>query len=310
MKLFSPSEAKTLNNAQIERDKARIRSTKDELGSYSLKLADAEASFNAALARHRERWAKEEEEYAIRKDTMEKEALLLEKRKAQALIPIAEIEEKAHTILTEAERKLSSVLQQETEIEELKESLFQTIDEYSEKESSLEKEHGLLERRKKAVQEEEAMISLNRKNLSESIITFNAYVQGEQGAIAREKTSIFLRERSLESRNDMLAKREKRLEADTIRLNDGRETLKRAFARINMSNLEDTVNYPNVEVQATENGTNQPTASTVSDAVDNDTASSTDDVSHETPEIPVETEQSEEIPASPQEEAPIIESAE
>lgn len=290
MKLFSPSEARELNTAQNNRDRIRTTELQQELTRKQILLADAEASFNSALARQRDIWALEEKNYADRYFSMELEVKNLEKRKEESLIPIAEMEEKVHTLLNEAESRLSEVNQKETEVEEIKIELMKRLDDISEKEISLKDEELALIKRKYAIKQEEGALSANRHSLSESIIKFNLYIQEQQDIVSREKTDLLLRERSIEARNRLLDKREKRLEADIIRLNDGQQTLQRAFARINM-NPNDAINYPNVEVEAGANGSNQPvTATPEIEVTEPETVSSTEDVQEELEETSIDPE--------------------
>lgn len=286
LKLFTPSEAKSLNTAQNNRDLVRTTELQESVRRLELKLIDAEASFNETLARQRTQWAEEEKAHAERCFVMDNEVKALEQQKEQALIPIADIEKRAHTMLNEAEVRLSEVAKKEIEIEELENTLLLKIDSISEQTQLLKDEADKLSQQKKARQEEEELQKLNRKSLSESIIKFNLYVEEQQAIISQEKTNLILTQRSIEARDALLSKRERELEADIIRLNDGRETLKRAFARINM-NPNDVINYPNTEVAASADGSNQPVAATV------------EEVSPETEEIqesPVQEAPTEEIP--------------
>jgi DNA uptake protein ComE-like DNA-binding protein len=289
LKLFTPQEARELNNAQNIRDRQRIKETQEELGRKQLQLANVEVSFNTSLAKQREVWAQEEKNHAERFFAMELEIKNLEKRKEEALIPIAEIEQKAHTIFNEAETRLSEVIQKEIEFEDVKEKLMKRLDDVSEKEQSLQSEQQTIIKTKESIKQEEEALSLNRNALSESIIAFNSYITEQNSFILKEKTALIMRERTIEARTELFNKREKKLENDIIRLNDGRKTLERALARINM-NPNDVSNYPNVTLTGTPNGSNQP----IQDP-SIDTTLITEDVAVETPiETPVEETVSEE----------------
>lgn len=232
LKLFSPTEAKSRNDGQVQRDQARIRGIQDSLRAFQTKQADAESSFNSALARHREQWANEEKEYEIRKDQMDKEVKSLEKRKEEAVIPIKEREQKAYSMDTEADKRLSSVKELEIELEKMKTVLTQRLDDCSEREQSIQDGYIELERHKTVNREEDTLLELNRSNLSKSIQEFNIHVSTESESIEKQKVDILLQERSYQARKDLLDTREQSLLNKEIQLKSERIALDEAWKEL------------------------------------------------------------------------------
>lgn len=242
LKLFTPTEAKSLNSAQNNRDILRTREIRKLVDKSHTELAKHEADFAAMLARHKEKWAQEEEAHSIRLVEMEKEILPLEERRKNALIPIEIEKRKADTMNIEAEKRLGEVEKREHEATVLEDVLIERIGQVSERESAVEANEAKAAEMIRSADSEKETAALNTKTLSEGIQKFNDYVLAETFTLDQKRTEIILKERSIEAREVALGRKEKSLVIRETQLKDKQETLTRAFDEYRKTKMENTEN--------------------------------------------------------------------
>lgn len=242
LKLFTPTEAKSLNSAQNNRDILRTREIRKLVDKSHTELAKHEADFAAMLARHKEKWAQEEEAHSIRLVEMEKEILPLEERRKNALIPIEIEKRKADTMNIEAEKRLGEVEKREHEATVLEDVLIERIGQVSERESAVEANEAKAAEMIRSADSEKETAALNTKTLSEGIQKFNDYVLAETFTLDQKRTEIILKERSIEAREIALGRKEKSLVIRETQLKDKQETLTRAFDEYRKTKMENTEN--------------------------------------------------------------------
>lgn len=85
MKLLSIKQTKQIEEVNRSVDIMRMQELNKAADIARKNLAEAEADFNATLARNRERWAQEEAEHVSRTHEMEQEIYTLENRKKASL---------------------------------------------------------------------------------------------------------------------------------------------------------------------------------------------------------------------------------
>lgn len=267
LKLFTPQEAKSANSAQNTRDVLRTREIKKMMEKSHTELAKYEADFSAMIARHKEKWAQEEQNHAIRTAEMGQEVRALEERRKDALIPIEIEKQKADTMIDEATKRLGEVEKKERDNDELKDVLMQRIEDVSERESAVKDEEEKILEMRRGVELERATNTANTKALSEAIEKFNMYVSSETTALDHKRTEITLRERSIEARREALGRKEKSLATRETQIKDKQETLTRAFDEFRKNKMENTENtavetpveaIPEVASEATESTPEAP----------------------------------------------------
>lgn len=232
LKLFSAKEAQERKQAQIQRDILRNQEVQKVTRESQSNLSKMEADFAESMAKLKEKRATEEEKHSIRKNAMEQEISMLEKRKEQALIPIELEKVKADTLLKNAEKMLSDAEKKDLEIEHLKGILMDRLEEVSDRESDILDQEIKLANDRESIKKEREVTAKNTKNLSESIEKFNQHVISEDIRLNAKETDLILRERSADAKEDLVKRMEAQVQADAVRVKDARETLERAFERI------------------------------------------------------------------------------
>ena len=232
LKLFSAKEARERTQAQIQRDILRNQEVQKVTRESESNLSKMEADFAESMAKLKEKRAIEEEKHSIRKNAMEQEISMLEKRKEQALIPIELEKVRADTMLKDAEKTLLDAEIKELEAENLKSILMERLEDVSDRESAVSDEETRLIGERDSIKNEREVTAKNTKNLSDSIERFNLHVANEDRRLNAKETDLILRERSADAKEDLIKRMEAQLQADSIRIKDARATLERAFERI------------------------------------------------------------------------------
>lgn len=115
MKLLSPKEVRDANQGELTKQILRAKETQEIVDETNLKLAKAEADFNAMLAKNRVIWAKEEEEHSLRLQEMKKELKSLEEQE--------ELQELLETKLSDVADREQKVAEEEKRQKIAKEGL-------------------------------------------------------------------------------------------------------------------------------------------------------------------------------------------
>lgn len=251
LKLFTPTEAKTQNSAQNTRDVLRTREIKKLVDKSHSDLAKHEADFAAMLARHKEKWAEEEEAHAIRISEMGQEIRILEERRKDALIPIEIEKKKADTMIDEAVKRLEEVENREKECAVLGDVLTERLEEVTERESTVSDEEAKIVEMRRSAELEKETAELNTKTLTDGIKKFNDYVLTETLILDGKRTEIILKERSIEAREAALDRKDKSLAIRETQIKDKQETLKRAFDEYRRNTMENTENAVAETAEAT-----------------------------------------------------------
>lgn len=208
---------KELNHAS---DKARKR------------LANAEADFKATLARQRLQWAQGEEEHAKRTKEMDAEVTALEKRKEQALIPIAMYSKQADEKMSEALECLNNAKVREAEVQEFSDRLEDRLDAVGEREQEVSKKEKQLLVRTQNIEHQELVIQGNAKGIDKKWIELIESQKKSDQEIFTKNEEFLLKERTLLAKEESLKRTEQTLSDLDKKLKDERGTLERAFARL------------------------------------------------------------------------------
>lgn len=234
MKLLSPSEVRDIKAQETSRDILRTKELNQAAESARKKLADAEADFSKMLAGQQMRWAKEEQEHSKDVAARQRELEVLEARRLKALEPVILLEERANKALLEAQNQVIEAEKRENDATDLYEKLQDSLDDVGQREVDLlkyEKEvlaHDKnLEFQQKAADEQSRFVAERMLNLK----TEEAKVKEELG---RLRTALTLQEHSLNARAEKLARTETKLAEWEKRLASERDTLDRAFKRLNI----------------------------------------------------------------------------
>lgn len=151
-----------VKDAELAKNIARTKATREALADAQKELANVEASFQFALATQKVKWAREEQETTSKIEALHKELADLEKQKIDALIPIEVLAKNAHNLMEEAERALAKAEEKQRQNDNQGELLEEKIDGITEKEEELAQREAKLVVKEKAVEAQSEMV----KNLS------------------------------------------------------------------------------------------------------------------------------------------------
>lgn len=219
MKLLSPLATKDKGQEELAKKIIRIQEVEDLAVKSNVKLARAEADFNATLARNRTVWAIEEQEHADSLKSMREEVETLEKRKEQALIPIYVYKEEADKLVAEAQNILRKAKEKDEQSEFLQEKLMEKLTEVSDRESIV----AMTEKKQQIAQEgidiQKEQTKLGVKQLSVAMTAFHEKQEREEANLVERKKEVYLIEVSLKAQQDKLASdyqnmRDREIEAD------------------------------------------------------------------------------------------------
>ncbi len=232
LKLFTPQEARDQNTGQQTRDIMRTQEIKEEINKSQRELALHEANFSKMLASQRARWAKEEEEHSVRVSEMTNEIRHLQQNKDELLIPIDLELKKAQNITREAERKLAEASKIKPDVEYLRDLFEEKWDEVVDREEQVGKAEKKLLVKKEGMKLEQELISKNHQSVLNEWASFNEYKKSQEKLIKEEYSKLRIIELAQETKTKELEAKEKDLHDREIKLQDGRETLARAYKRI------------------------------------------------------------------------------
>jgi hypothetical protein len=232
MKLLNPAQTLDIKAREETREVLRMQEYNKATEKARHNFNQAEADFNLMLAGQRQRWANEEKEHEKRSKEMTDETKRLEIARAIAMQPIEQLQKEAEMTRLEANKLVEELEEKQAECDELNERLQDKLDSLGEREQNVL----IAEQRNKLMQDGNEMqrenIILMSKDLTDSISKFKKEKLIEEQNIDKRKTELFLMERSLIAKDESIKEMAKKLEEWKIRLQDERDTLNRAFARI------------------------------------------------------------------------------
>jgi len=234
MKLLLPYQVRDAKNIETAKEILRIQEINKISEEVRLKMAKAESDFQETLEKQRNIWEAGRKEQEDKILELTKEIAYLEERKSQALIPIEVYETQAKDKLIEAEKILSLYKEKENSVDKLQEILEQRLDDIGEREQNVLKEEKRLKLIQEGIVSQQEFTKNSAKELSENAQTFANYVKTIQETLASKKEELIMQELSLNARKNGLDRKEESLDNLAIKLKDDRETLDRAFQRLNI----------------------------------------------------------------------------
>lgn len=231
MKLFSNAELKEIKAKEQTREILRTQEMQQVADKARKELANAEHDFKLALAERKEVWAIEEQNHNTRVKERNKELSNLEEKRKAAMIPIDDMEKRAAKKLSEAIGLKNNLKKDQEDVDQLREVLEEKLDDMAEKNKRIESVEEQLANREHGIKMQEANISQSAMELSKQMASFLAEkAKGEQD-IKERKEALFLKERSLLSKEEALKRTENKLGEWSIHLKEEREVLDRIYTR-------------------------------------------------------------------------------
>ena len=232
MKLLTPQAVKDVKSQELARNVLRAKETEEAINKINQRRAEAEETFNLALARNRELWAKEEAEHQKRKKEIEFEIDKLEAKKLNALIPIDIIKISAEDKMKEATEFLTNLRVREQVAEETLEKLEDKLDEVGEREVTLKEKEKQFLLKQEGMARQEENFRINSEKLTERMKEILSLEQKAISNIEERTKAVIIKERSLEAKEQSIQRNFKAIQIKEKQLEDQRETLKRAFEEV------------------------------------------------------------------------------
>lgn len=237
MKLLTPQANKELGSQEQIRTLMRTQELEKAAQKARINLADAEADFQATLARNRLQWATEEREHSQRIAEMTVEVKALEKRRETALKPVNQLEQEARARLQEAIDYEAKVKEREEHVEAWAEILQDQLDAVGAKEQDIIWKAQTIEAQKKGIAEQQEQTRTGIKHLNQLTADFHASVQKAEKELDERKTALFLWDRSLQAKEAKQKRVIVKLQNMVIKIADDRTTLKSAWDELERKRL-------------------------------------------------------------------------
>lgn len=229
MKLFTPTQTKTLYTNKQAEDIEKIAYLTKTLNGLQRQINDANEQFNKRLAEQRTLYSGEKEKYQQELKDLQEEVVKLRKERKKLLEPISKTLLETENTLQEAKKRAQTLESRENELTDTIEKLQAKLDDVGQREMDIQERAKKLKIREEATEKEAKMVSDGHVRLNEMIVAFNKELT-EKSQVLKERENAMI---IVEQRNkEYLAKREKEL-ADTQRkLNDERGVLDRLYKEI------------------------------------------------------------------------------
>lgn len=229
MKLFTPTQTKTLYTNKQAEDIEKIAYLTKTLNGLQRQINDANENFKKLLTNQREIYGAEKEKLQAELKKLNAELTILRRERKKLLKPIGEYRAETEKALLEATERAQSVESRENELTYTIEKLQAKLDDVGQREMDIQERAKKLRIREEATEKEAKMVSDGHVRLNEMMAKFQKELNEKTQVLKERENAMII----VEQRNkEYLAKREKEL-ADTQRkLDDQRGVLDRLYKEI------------------------------------------------------------------------------
>lgn len=229
MKLFTPTQTKTLYTNKQAEDIEKIAYLTKTLNGLQRQINDANENFKKLLTNQREVYSSEKEKLQDELKKLNAELTILRRERKKLLKPIGEYRAETEKALLEATERAQSVESRENELTYTIEKLQAKLDDVGQREMDIQERAKKLRIREEATEKEAKMVSDGHVRLNEMMAKFQKELNEKTQVLKERENAMII----VEQRNkEYLAKREKEL-ADTQRkLDDQRGVLDRLYKEI------------------------------------------------------------------------------
>lgn len=232
MQLLTPQAVKDLRGGEQVREALRIKETQEAIKKLNVNLANAEADFAFALARHNKEWAKQEKEHSQRLGEMKKEIEILEAKRSEALIPVNILRKEAEELMQLAKKSLEKNQTKESELEDIHIHLEDLLDDAGARKIDLLEFEKRLEARERGIEQQAEQSKSGAEKLSKAMQDFQVYMATEESKLIANRKELELLKINLEAKSEKNRREFESLDKERKILEDQRATLERAFARL------------------------------------------------------------------------------
>src|SRR5574343_552495 len=229
MKLFTPTQTKTLYTNKQAEDIEKIAYLTKTLNGLQRQINDANENFKKLLTNQREVYSSEKEKLQDELKKLNADLTILRRERKKLLKPIGEYRAETEKALLEATERAQSVESRENELTYSIEKLQAKLDDVGQREMDIQERAKKLRIREEATEKEAKMVSDGHVRLNEMMAKFQKELNEKTQVLKERENAMII----VEQRNkEYLAKREKEL-ADTQRkLDDQRGVLDRLYKEI------------------------------------------------------------------------------
>lgn len=230
MKLFSAKQVAVTFNQKVSRDVEQVAYLETELTKLQKRINTENNNFETRLVELRKIYGEAKENLQKEIQDLEKVVKRLQEERTSLLIPITGLKEKAEALLQEREKLLEKTLKKEELVESQLEVLHNKIDELSTRESILEESEQKHLIRKESTEKEAEQVSEGHRKLNALLKNFKREYEIKTKELRENQKAVAIKESRLQ---EMLIAHKEQVEKDNRILKDKRETLERAFNRLN-----------------------------------------------------------------------------
>lgn len=230
MQLLNPSEVKTQFNNKQATDIVQAGYLKRILSDLQKSINTETTKFNENLANQRKVY--NDEKVALQGEIQALEGILKVKREERAnlMIPVDTLKEKAEILVKELEIKKSNLVKKEEELEDKIELVKERIDELTTREQKIAELEFALMSKKDGIDAESKQISESHEKINKMMSDFNTEVQTKTKELSEKESVLNIEKKRI---YEYLEIREKELKDKERELLDKRAAFERAYKQIN-----------------------------------------------------------------------------
>lgn len=232
LKLFTPTEVRTVAEERQGKDVLRAREIQDITETLLKKRNDADASFEAALKEQRFRWEAEEALHFLRKNEALAEVERLEKRKKAILSPLLLEGNDLHTIAEQLSTRELALEEDKKEIIEKARLVMQRLDEVQEQQQNVKNRLIDLKKKETGFKQQHLQALQDIKRASKALSDLYAHQEAFKAEKAFRTSELDSRQAVSKEYELRLEEREKEIANARILINDRQQTLNRGFAEL------------------------------------------------------------------------------
>lgn len=218
MKLLNPLEAQKQTQQRNDGDKQRLVKLQELIAQKYRELAQAEESFDKALANQKTVWDKEEKEHKQNLAVSRAQTHELEERREKALIPLTFRESELNTRDSQLSLREKELTAKEADLTDKEVALVAKFDEVSERENNLVRASEAVSVREEGLVRQEEEIRNNSALLTKSFADSTAEVLRREGVLAAKVAQNEAKEAELSIRESELNEREIKVRTSEILL--------------------------------------------------------------------------------------------
>jgi chromosome segregation ATPase len=232
MKLMPVIEAKKATDAQTQMDIVRANEVKSELKHALSEMEKAESMFKLALANQHVHYINDETEHQKAIGSLINEIRVLEKNRAELLIPIDKEKEEAHNMFVQAEKSRNKNRDAEIALEEKAEMLETRLDDASEQLEALTRRTAELNRREAGIKKQGDMTQRYCEEMTSKVDLKVASCAEQEKEIAQQMKELQFKEISLRSQQESINLQQDFIIKEKIRLNDREQVLEHEINKL------------------------------------------------------------------------------